>query len=148
MFGVPPLTPQRVRPRSQHGGALWPSETCKVRASRRQQDARLGNISLIPLRGNESEMRSSVAAFATDPLTVSLHHTGGALMERHHPTGRHWGDRIIRGGTGGGPSWNGIALLGNTGVSGEMGMSLPCTLPGPFVGFLGVFRGAGVPRTV
>ncbi|KAI6079240.1 Arf-GAP with Rho-GAP domain, ANK repeat and PH domain-containing protein 1 isoform X2 [Aix galericulata] len=25
----------------QHGGALWPSETCKVRASRRQQDARL-----------------------------------------------------------------------------------------------------------
>uniref|UniRef100_A0A8B9UZS8 ArfGAP with RhoGAP domain, ankyrin repeat and PH domain 1 n=1 Tax=Anas zonorhyncha TaxID=75864 RepID=A0A8B9UZS8_9AVES len=54
----------------QHGGALWPSETCKVRASRRQQDARLGNISLIPLRGNESEMRSSVAAFATDPLTL------------------------------------------------------------------------------
>uniref|UniRef100_A0A8B9I1H4 ArfGAP with RhoGAP domain, ankyrin repeat and PH domain 1 n=1 Tax=Anser brachyrhynchus TaxID=132585 RepID=A0A8B9I1H4_9AVES len=54
----------------QHGGALWPSETCKVRASRTQQDARLGNISLIPLRGNESEMRNSVAAFATDPLTL------------------------------------------------------------------------------
>uniref|UniRef100_A0A8C5J2Y1 Phosphodiesterase n=1 Tax=Junco hyemalis TaxID=40217 RepID=A0A8C5J2Y1_JUNHY len=31
----------------------------------------MGNISLIPLRGNESEMRNSVAAFATDPLTVS-----------------------------------------------------------------------------
>ncbi|XP_074996558.1 arf-GAP with Rho-GAP domain, ANK repeat and PH domain-containing protein 1 [Calonectris borealis] len=54
----------------QNGGALWPSETSKVRASRWQQDSRLGNISLIPLRGNESEMRSSVAAFATDPLTL------------------------------------------------------------------------------
>lgn len=42
-----------------------------MRAARPQQDARLGNISLIPLRGNESEMRNSVAAFATDPLTVS-----------------------------------------------------------------------------
>lgn len=42
-----------------------------MRVARPQQDARLGNISLIPLRGNESEMRNSVAAFATDPLTVS-----------------------------------------------------------------------------
>ncbi|CAM9603823.1 unnamed protein product [Bubo scandiacus] len=55
---------------AQNGGALWPSETSKVRASRWQQDSRLGNISLIPLRGNESEMRNSVAAFATDPLTL------------------------------------------------------------------------------
>lgn len=55
----------------QHGGSLWPSESSKVRASRWQQDARLGNVSLIPLRGDESEMRKSVAAFATDPLTVS-----------------------------------------------------------------------------
>uniref|UniRef100_A0A8C8AWM8 ArfGAP with RhoGAP domain, ankyrin repeat and PH domain 1 n=1 Tax=Otus sunia TaxID=257818 RepID=A0A8C8AWM8_9STRI len=47
---------------AQNGGALWPSETSKVRASRWQQDSRLGNISLIPLRGNESEMRNSVAA--------------------------------------------------------------------------------------
>uniref|UniRef100_A0A672UYV7 ArfGAP with RhoGAP domain, ankyrin repeat and PH domain 1 n=1 Tax=Strigops habroptila TaxID=2489341 RepID=A0A672UYV7_STRHB len=54
----------------QHGGALWPSESSKVRTSRWQQDSRLGNISLIPLRGNESEMRNSVAAFATDPLTL------------------------------------------------------------------------------
>ncbi|XP_072775827.1 arf-GAP with Rho-GAP domain, ANK repeat and PH domain-containing protein 1 isoform X2 [Taeniopygia guttata] len=53
----------------QNGGALWPSERPKVRVARPQQDARLGNISLIPLRGNESEMRNSVAAFATDPLT-------------------------------------------------------------------------------
>ncbi|XP_071421216.1 arf-GAP with Rho-GAP domain, ANK repeat and PH domain-containing protein 1 isoform X1 [Pithys albifrons albifrons] len=54
----------------QNGGALWPSERPKMRAARPQQDARLGNISLIPLRGNESEMRNSVAAFATDPLTL------------------------------------------------------------------------------
>ncbi|KAF2976409.1 hypothetical protein EK904_005552 [Melospiza melodia maxima] len=55
----------------QNGGALWPSERPRARVARPQQDARLGNISLIPLRGNESEMRNSVAAFATDPLTVS-----------------------------------------------------------------------------
>ncbi|XP_027744113.1 arf-GAP with Rho-GAP domain, ANK repeat and PH domain-containing protein 1 isoform X2 [Empidonax traillii] len=54
----------------QNGGALWPSECPRTRAARPQQDARLGNISLIPLRGNESEMRNSVAAFATDPLTL------------------------------------------------------------------------------
>ncbi|XP_017691519.1 PREDICTED: arf-GAP with Rho-GAP domain, ANK repeat and PH domain-containing protein 1 isoform X1 [Lepidothrix coronata] len=54
----------------QNGGALWPSERPRTRAARPQQDARLGNISLIPLRGNESEMRNSVAAFATDPLTL------------------------------------------------------------------------------
>ncbi|XP_075270561.1 arf-GAP with Rho-GAP domain, ANK repeat and PH domain-containing protein 1 isoform X2 [Opisthocomus hoazin] len=54
----------------QHGGALWPSESCQARASRARQDSRLGHVSLIPLRGNESEMRSSVAAFAADPLTL------------------------------------------------------------------------------
>ncbi|XP_074392219.1 arf-GAP with Rho-GAP domain, ANK repeat and PH domain-containing protein 1 isoform X1 [Zonotrichia albicollis] len=54
----------------QNGGALWPSERRRARVARPQQDARLGNISLIPLRGNESEMRNSVAAFATDPLTL------------------------------------------------------------------------------
>ncbi|XP_061485133.1 arf-GAP with Rho-GAP domain, ANK repeat and PH domain-containing protein 1 isoform X2 [Rhineura floridana] len=54
----------------QHGGNVWPSESSKVRASRTQQDSRLGNISLIPLRGSENEMRNSVAAFAADPLTL------------------------------------------------------------------------------
>ncbi|XP_074428314.1 arf-GAP with Rho-GAP domain, ANK repeat and PH domain-containing protein 1 isoform X2 [Larus michahellis] len=54
----------------QNGGALWPSERCKTRASRSPQDARLGTVSLIPLRGSESEMRNSVAACATDPLTL------------------------------------------------------------------------------
>uniref|UniRef100_A0A8D0GM19 ArfGAP with RhoGAP domain, ankyrin repeat and PH domain 1 n=1 Tax=Sphenodon punctatus TaxID=8508 RepID=A0A8D0GM19_SPHPU len=54
----------------QNGGNIWPSESVKVRASRSHQDSRLGNISLIPLRGNENEMRNSVAAFAGDPLTL------------------------------------------------------------------------------
>ncbi|KAJ6664792.1 hypothetical protein lerEdw1_005764 [Lerista edwardsae] len=54
----------------QHRGNVWPSESSKIRVSRTQQDSRLGNISLIPLRGNESEMRNSVAAFAADPLTL------------------------------------------------------------------------------
>ncbi|XP_066476307.1 arf-GAP with Rho-GAP domain, ANK repeat and PH domain-containing protein 1 [Tiliqua scincoides] len=54
----------------QHSGNVWPSESSKIRVSRTQQDSRLGNISLIPLRGNESEMRNSVAAFAADPLTL------------------------------------------------------------------------------
>uniref|UniRef100_A0A8C0ZH44 ArfGAP with RhoGAP domain, ankyrin repeat and PH domain 1 n=1 Tax=Cyanistes caeruleus TaxID=156563 RepID=A0A8C0ZH44_CYACU len=58
----------------QNGGSLWPLEHPKMRVAQPQQDARLGNISLIPLRGNESEMRNSVAAFATDPLTVSERH--------------------------------------------------------------------------
>lgn len=31
----------------------------------------MGSVSLIPLRGNENEMRRSVAAFAADPLSVS-----------------------------------------------------------------------------
>lgn len=87
----PSFTPCPLCP--QNGGALWPSETSKVRASRSQQDSRLGNISLIPLRGNESEMRNSVAAFATDPLTVS--ETGvlggslclGAASPLHHTLG-------------------------------------------------------------
>lgn len=63
-----------------------------MRAARPRQDARLGNISLIPLRGNESEMRNSVAAFATDPLTVSdLGAPGGppcgAASPLHHMMG-------------------------------------------------------------
>ncbi|XP_062983427.1 arf-GAP with Rho-GAP domain, ANK repeat and PH domain-containing protein 1 isoform X2 [Elgaria multicarinata webbii] len=52
----------------QHSGNVWPSESSKVRASRTQQDSRLGNISLIPLRGTENEMRNSVAKFTADPL--------------------------------------------------------------------------------
>ncbi|XP_064361338.1 arf-GAP with Rho-GAP domain, ANK repeat and PH domain-containing protein 1 isoform X2 [Dromaius novaehollandiae] len=70
---------------AQHGGAVWPSEGSKVRAARPQPDSRLGNVSLIPLRGNESEMRSSVAAFATDPLTVSERRWGSPKRGRCSP---------------------------------------------------------------
>ncbi|XP_019337471.1 arf-GAP with Rho-GAP domain, ANK repeat and PH domain-containing protein 1 isoform X2 [Alligator mississippiensis] len=54
----------------KNGGNVWPSEPSRARALRAPPDSRLGNISLIPLRGNENEMRNSVAAFATDPLTL------------------------------------------------------------------------------
>ncbi|XP_069059876.1 arf-GAP with Rho-GAP domain, ANK repeat and PH domain-containing protein 1 isoform X2 [Pleurodeles waltl] len=52
----------------QHGGNVWPLESAQVRLSRTHQDSRLGNISLIPLRGNVKEMRNSLAAFTSDPL--------------------------------------------------------------------------------
>ncbi|MBN3319036.1 ARAP1 protein, partial [Atractosteus spatula] len=55
----------------QNDGNMWPSESVKMRASRVQLDTRLGNRSLIPLRGSENEMRNSVAAFTADPLAVS-----------------------------------------------------------------------------
>lgn len=70
-----------------------------MRVARPQQDARLGNISLIPLRGNESEMRNSVAAFATDPLTVSDPGTLGdppcrAASLLHHMMGGSWSPNL------------------------------------------------------
>uniref|UniRef100_A0A672H9R4 ArfGAP with RhoGAP domain, ankyrin repeat and PH domain 1 n=1 Tax=Salarias fasciatus TaxID=181472 RepID=A0A672H9R4_SALFA len=43
----------------------------QTRASRAPPDTRHGNVSLIPLRGSENEMRNSVAAFSQDPLAVS-----------------------------------------------------------------------------
>uniref|UniRef100_A0A3Q2I4X6 ArfGAP with RhoGAP domain, ankyrin repeat and PH domain 1 n=1 Tax=Equus caballus TaxID=9796 RepID=A0A3Q2I4X6_HORSE len=52
----------------QHDGLVWPSEPSRV--SRVVPEVRLGSISLIPLRGNENEMRRSVAAFASDPLSL------------------------------------------------------------------------------
>ncbi|XP_070605543.1 LOW QUALITY PROTEIN: arf-GAP with Rho-GAP domain, ANK repeat and PH domain-containing protein 1 [Erythrolamprus reginae] len=54
----------------QHGGNIWPSESSKVRLPQAPPDSRLGNVSLIPLRGSENEMRNSVAAFVADPLTL------------------------------------------------------------------------------
>uniref|UniRef100_A0AAY4ETF8 ArfGAP with RhoGAP domain, ankyrin repeat and PH domain 1 n=1 Tax=Denticeps clupeoides TaxID=299321 RepID=A0AAY4ETF8_9TELE len=60
----------------QHEGSLWPAEGCRMRVSRSvMADPRLGNVSLIPLRGSENEMRNSVAAFTADPnshMTVLL----------------------------------------------------------------------------
>uniref|UniRef100_A0A4W6F764 ArfGAP with RhoGAP domain, ankyrin repeat and PH domain 1 n=1 Tax=Lates calcarifer TaxID=8187 RepID=A0A4W6F764_LATCA len=43
----------------------------QTRVSRVLPDTRHGNVSLIPLRGSENEMRNSVAAFSQDPLAVS-----------------------------------------------------------------------------
>ncbi|XP_037402515.1 arf-GAP with Rho-GAP domain, ANK repeat and PH domain-containing protein 1 isoform X1 [Pygocentrus nattereri] len=56
----------------QHAGLLWPAEWVKSRAASRSAplDTRLGNVSLIPLRGTENEMRNSVAAFTADPLSL------------------------------------------------------------------------------
>uniref|UniRef100_A0A8C2GAH6 ArfGAP with RhoGAP domain, ankyrin repeat and PH domain 1 n=1 Tax=Cyprinus carpio TaxID=7962 RepID=A0A8C2GAH6_CYPCA len=58
----------------QNGGRVWPAEWLKSRAANHSVplDARFGNVSLIPLRGSENEMRNSVAAFTADPLAVSL----------------------------------------------------------------------------
>ncbi|XP_050985944.1 arf-GAP with Rho-GAP domain, ANK repeat and PH domain-containing protein 1 isoform X2 [Labeo rohita] len=56
----------------QNGGRVWPAEWLKSRAVSRSAplDARFGNVSLIPLRGSENEMRNSVAAFTADPLAL------------------------------------------------------------------------------
>ncbi|XP_035389936.1 arf-GAP with Rho-GAP domain, ANK repeat and PH domain-containing protein 1 isoform X5 [Electrophorus electricus] len=56
----------------QQSGQLWPAEWGKSRATSRSAplDTRMGNVSLIPLRGNENEMRNSVAAFIADPLAL------------------------------------------------------------------------------
>ncbi|XP_076969800.1 arf-GAP with Rho-GAP domain, ANK repeat and PH domain-containing protein 1 isoform X3 [Tamandua tetradactyla] len=52
----------------QHDGLVWPLEPSRV--SRAVPEARLGSVSLIPLRGSENEMRRSVAAFTADPLSL------------------------------------------------------------------------------
>ncbi|RXN16924.1 arf-GAP with Rho-GAP ANK repeat and PH domain-containing 1 isoform X1 [Labeo rohita] len=59
----------------QNGGRVWPAEWLKSRAVSRSAplDARFGNVSLIPLRGSENEMRNSVAAFTADPLALRRH---------------------------------------------------------------------------
>nr|XP_020473812.1 arf-GAP with Rho-GAP domain, ANK repeat and PH domain-containing protein 1 isoform X1 [Monopterus albus]XP_020473813.1 arf-GAP with Rho-GAP domain, ANK repeat and PH domain-containing protein 1 isoform X1 [Monopterus albus]XP_020473814.1 arf-GAP with Rho-GAP domain, ANK repeat and PH domain-containing protein 1 isoform X1 [Monopterus albus] len=55
----------------QNDGDVWPQDGLQqVRESRVLQDTRHGNVSLIPLRGSENEMRNSVAAFSQDPLAL------------------------------------------------------------------------------
>ncbi|KAM8853282.1 arf-GAP with Rho-GAP domain, ANK repeat and PH domain-containing protein 1 isoform 1-T1 [Synchiropus picturatus] len=55
----------------QNGGDIWPEDGVqRTRVSRVHPDTRHGNISLIPLRGSENEMRNSVAAFCQDPLAL------------------------------------------------------------------------------
>ncbi|KAM6447701.1 arf-GAP with Rho-GAP domain, ANK repeat and PH domain-containing protein 1 isoform 3-T3 [Liasis olivaceus] len=79
----------------QHGGNIWPSESSKIRTPQTQPDSRLGNISLIPLRGSENEMRNSVAAFVADPLTVGQRRTrpGKGSLESE---GLVWSSRVGR----------------------------------------------------
>uniref|UniRef100_A0A3Q3LHJ0 ArfGAP with RhoGAP domain, ankyrin repeat and PH domain 1 n=1 Tax=Mastacembelus armatus TaxID=205130 RepID=A0A3Q3LHJ0_9TELE len=56
----------------QHDGNVWPQDgLLQTRVSRVLPDMRHGNVSLIPLRGSENEMRNSVAAFSQGPLAVS-----------------------------------------------------------------------------
>uniref|UniRef100_A0A673LWD6 Arf-GAP with Rho-GAP domain, ANK repeat and PH domain-containing protein 1-like n=1 Tax=Sinocyclocheilus rhinocerous TaxID=307959 RepID=A0A673LWD6_9TELE len=56
----------------QNGGRVWPAEWLKSRVASCSAplDTRFGNVSLIPLRGSENEMRNSVAAFTADPLAL------------------------------------------------------------------------------
>ncbi|KAI4815708.1 hypothetical protein KUCAC02_005843, partial [Chaenocephalus aceratus] len=55
----------------QYDGNVWPQDGLQqTRVSRVLPDTRHGNVSLIPLRGSENEMRNSVAAFSQDPLAL------------------------------------------------------------------------------
>uniref|UniRef100_A0AAX7TTH2 ArfGAP with RhoGAP domain, ankyrin repeat and PH domain 1 n=1 Tax=Astatotilapia calliptera TaxID=8154 RepID=A0AAX7TTH2_ASTCA len=57
----------------QYDGNVWPQDGLQhKRVSRELPDTRHGNVSLIPLRGSENEMRNSVAAFSQDQLAVNL----------------------------------------------------------------------------
>uniref|UniRef100_A0A7N6F938 ArfGAP with RhoGAP domain, ankyrin repeat and PH domain 1 n=1 Tax=Anabas testudineus TaxID=64144 RepID=A0A7N6F938_ANATE len=63
----------------KYDGNVWPQDGLQqTRVSRVLPESRHGNVSLIPLRGSENEMRNSVAAFSQDLLAVS------------QPT-NHWG---------------------------------------------------------
>ena len=56
----------------KYDGNVWPQHGLQqTPVSRVLPDTRHGNVSLIPLRGSENEMRNSVAAFSQDPLAVS-----------------------------------------------------------------------------
>ncbi|KAM6946388.1 arf-GAP with Rho-GAP domain, ANK repeat and PH domain-containing protein 1 [Aplochiton taeniatus] len=55
----------------QYDGNVWPADGAQTRVARvAPVDSRHGNVSLIPLRGSENEMRNSVAAFCQDPLAL------------------------------------------------------------------------------
>lgn len=53
----------------QNDGTIWPSGASCCRSSRQPSESRFGNVSLIPLRGNANEMRNSVAAFTSTPVS-------------------------------------------------------------------------------
>ncbi|KAM4628043.1 arf-GAP with Rho-GAP domain, ANK repeat and PH domain-containing protein 1 [Polymixia lowei] len=56
----------------QYDGDVWPVDGVQQKRVTRvlPLDTRHGNVSLIPLRGSENEMRNSVAAFSQDPLAL------------------------------------------------------------------------------
>uniref|UniRef100_A0A3B1KJ68 ArfGAP with RhoGAP domain, ankyrin repeat and PH domain 1 n=1 Tax=Astyanax mexicanus TaxID=7994 RepID=A0A3B1KJ68_ASTMX len=62
---------------------------CRAASRAAPPDARLGNVSLIPLRGSENEMRNSVAAFTADPLAVSFSNQSTRLLDNHTANGKH-----------------------------------------------------------
>ncbi|XP_056417038.1 arf-GAP with Rho-GAP domain, ANK repeat and PH domain-containing protein 1 isoform X2 [Hyla sarda] len=51
-------------------GSLWPEQTTSTRTRSAQLDATFGNLPLIPIRGSETDIRRSMTAFTTDPLTL------------------------------------------------------------------------------
>ncbi|KAG8453192.1 hypothetical protein GDO86_004854 [Hymenochirus boettgeri] len=53
----------------QHG-SLWPEESSTFCVPRTHTESRIGNMSLIPIRGNEHEIRRSMAQLTIDPLTL------------------------------------------------------------------------------
>lgn len=55
----------------QNDGDVWPKEGLQRAVCPGPADLRLGNVSLIPLRGSANEMRNSVAAFSPEALAVS-----------------------------------------------------------------------------
>ncbi|XP_044143302.1 arf-GAP with Rho-GAP domain, ANK repeat and PH domain-containing protein 1 isoform X1 [Bufo gargarizans] len=51
-------------------GSLWPEQSSLVRTRSSHLESTFGNLSLIPIRGSETDIRRSMAAFTTDPLTL------------------------------------------------------------------------------
>lgn len=70
----------------KHDGNLWPKDGIQNKQlNRALPDMRHGNVSLIPLRGSENEMRMSVAAFSQDSVSVSIQLSHWALLLVGHP---------------------------------------------------------------
>ncbi|XP_041440596.1 arf-GAP with Rho-GAP domain, ANK repeat and PH domain-containing protein 1 isoform X4 [Xenopus laevis] len=53
----------------QHG-SLWPEEGAILRPLRTNLETRLGNMSLIPIRGNENDIRRSLSQLTIDPVSL------------------------------------------------------------------------------
>ncbi|KAM3934788.1 arf-GAP with Rho-GAP domain, ANK repeat and PH domain-containing protein 1 isoform 2-T4 [Leptodactylus fuscus] len=51
-------------------GSLWPEQSSSARTRSSQLEGTFGNLPLIPIRGSETDIRRSMAAFTTDPLTL------------------------------------------------------------------------------